>query len=160
MPVIVLLLLAVGQRAAAADVEFAAHYSRALTAVEKAIAEFGSSESLKPVRDEIDYFEHSARGGPLAPIAAAVLRAGVAVAQRERGEMMLFIEEAVRLEAIQLEAGQRGLPSVTAHEAAGEFWLELHDYEAARRAYQRAEARMGRTPRIAQGLARLDKAQK
>jgi hypothetical protein len=84
-----------------------------------------------------------------------VLQAATAAAQSERAELALFLDQATRLEGLQLEARQPPLPIVTAHEAAGDLWLLVRDYDNARRAYLRAEERIGITPRIALGLARV-----
>jgi hypothetical protein len=44
---------------------------------------------------------------------------------------------------------------ITAHEAAGDLWLQVYRYDDARRAYMKAAERIGVTPRITLGLARL-----
>lgn len=44
---------------------------------------------------------------------------------------------------------------VTAHEVAGDLWLQVHRYDDARRAYERARNRVGVTPRVTLGLARV-----
>jgi hypothetical protein len=59
---------------------------------------------------------------------------------------------------LQLEAGEPALPVVTAHEAAGDLSLLVRDYANARRAYVRAEERIGATLRVTLGLARADAA--
>jgi len=83
-----------------------------------------------------------------------VLRAALPAAQHERAEMGLFIEEMLRMESLQLEAQQPPLPVLSAHEAAGQFWLQLHLYEEARRAFERAAQRVGQTPHVMLGAAR------
>jgi TolA-binding protein len=50
---------------------------------------------------------------------------------------------------------RRGLPMVTAHEVAGDLWLQVHRYDDARQAYERAARRVGPTPRVTLGLARV-----
>ena len=119
----------------------------------------GSPESLAPVRDAIAMLEQMAGGahGP-AEIARYVLAAAADAAQDERDEMGLFLEHAVTLERVQLDARQPGAPSITAHEAAGDLWLRVHRYEDAKRAYERAKAVIGSTPRIESGLARAEDA--
>jgi hypothetical protein len=97
----------------------------------------------------------SARHPALAPIANAVLRAAIAAAQSEREEMTVLLEHALRMESLQLEAGQGGLPLVTAHVIAGDLWLQVHGVDEARQAYERAEQRTGQSPRVAIGLARV-----
>jgi hypothetical protein len=69
--------------------------------------------------------------------------------------MALFLAQAVDLEARQLAAGERGAPLSSAHETAGDLWLQVHRYEDARLAYQRAAALLGDTPRLAAGFARV-----
>jgi hypothetical protein len=132
------------------------HYLRGLMAARDAHAAFAAPGSLAPVRDAIALID--ARGGTvpgLPQIARLVLQAAAAAAQSERAEMALFLDQAIQLEALQLEAGQPPLPVVTAHEAAGDLWLLVRDYENARRAYLRAAERLGTTPRIRLGLARV-----
>ncbi|MNC86496.1 hypothetical protein D3C83_21640 [compost metagenome] len=87
-------------------------------------------------------------------MARAVLLAAAAAAQSERDEMALLLEHALRLEAVQVEAGEQPLPVATAHDVAGDLWLQVHRYEDARRAYDAALARVGARPRIFLGLAR------
>ena len=136
------------------DAGVARLYLEGLTAARAAYAEGGSPDSLAPVRAAVATLERAGTAG-LAPIAASVLRAAAAAAQSERDEMTLHLEHALRLELVQLEAGQPLLPGVSAHEAAGDLWLQVHGYEEARRAYERAAARIGMTPRIREGLARV-----
>jgi hypothetical protein len=138
-----------------AEAEVPGHYLRGLLAARAAHTQFGSRESLVPVRDAIAMID--ARGGTtpgLPQVARVVLQAAIAAAQSERPEMALLLEHAVRLEGVQLDARQPALPVVTAHEAAGDLWLLVRDYENARRAYRRAEERIGTTPRVTLGLAR------
>jgi hypothetical protein len=132
------------------------HYLRGLVAAEKAHAAFGDREALAPVRDAIVLID--ARGGTmpgLPQVARLVLQAAASAAQSERPALAVFLDEATRLEALQLDTRQPPLPVVTAHEAAGDLWLRVRDYEQARRAYLRAEERIGTTPRITLGLARI-----
>ena len=131
--------------------EFERLYLDGLAAAREASAAGGSPDSLAPVRRAVAVLEQ--HRGPRAEIAVYVLRAAAAAAQSERDEMSLLIEHAVRLESVQLEAGEAGLPGVTAHEAAGDLWLRVHGYEQARQAYERAAARVGLTPRIRDSLA-------
>jgi hypothetical protein len=58
------------------------------------------------------------------------------------------------MESLQLEARQPALPVLSAHEVAGQFWLQLHLYEEARRAFEVAAQRIGQTPHVRLGLAR------
>ena len=127
-------------------------YAEGLTAARAAYAAGGSPESLAPVMRAVAELERGR--GIHAEIAAVVLRAAAAAAQSERDELALLIEHAVRLEAVQLEAKQPPLPGVTAHEAAGDLWLQVHGYPESRQAYELAAARLGMTARIREGLAR------
>ena len=83
-----------------------------------------------------------------------MLHAAVAAAQSERDEMRLYINAAVQMEALRRAAGLPGAPVVSAAEAAGDLWLQVHRYEDARSAYVSAADRIGATPRILAGLAR------
>lgn len=132
-----------------------AEYLRGLAAARAAYAAGGSPESLEPVKRAVAALDALDAGlpGP-AEVSRFVLMAAAASAQSERDEMALLLEHALRLEAIQLAAGQPGAPAVTAHEAAGDLWLQVHRYEEARRAYDTAAGRVGRTPRVVLGLAR------
>jgi len=133
--------------------ELAAVYVRNLARARDAYKQGGSPESLREVRAAIAALEQM-EGPGLPAVARAVLQAAAASAQSERDEMALMLDHALRLEAVQLEAGQPPLPAVTAHEAAGDLWLQVHGYDQARRAYLRAAERLGPRPRITLGLAR------
>jgi hypothetical protein len=138
-----------------ADAEIAGHYLRGLTAAREAYRQGGSPDALAPVRLAVAAIDARAHLAPaLAATARAVLLAAAAAAQSERDEMSLLIDHAIRLENVQLEARQPPLPVVTAHEAAGDLWLQVHRYEEARRAYQQALVRVGGMPRVMLGLAR------
>ena len=69
--------------------------------------------------------------------------------------MALLLEHAIRLEAVQIEADQPPLPVATAHDVAGDLWLQVHRYDDARRAYLEAETQLGARPRLSLGLARV-----
>jgi hypothetical protein len=139
--------------------EIEAVYLRGWDAAQAAARIGGPPESLAPVRDAIATLERMSAGahGP-AEIARYVLAAAADAAQDERDEMALFLEHAVALERMQLDANQPGAPSITAHEAAGDLWLQVYRYEDARRAYEQAKAVIGSTPRIEAGLKRVDAA--
>lgn len=140
-----------------ADAEISALYLRGLVAATEAYRQGGSPQSLEPVTRAVaalDALGAQTRPGP-SQIARFVLLAAAAASQSERDEMALLLDHAIRLEALQLTAGQPGAPAVTAHEIAGDLWLQVHRYEDARSAYLRAEARLGRTPRVTLGLARV-----
>jgi hypothetical protein len=137
------------------EAEIAGHYLRGLLAARAAYKDGGTAASLAPTRLAIAAIDARAAQAPaLAAIARGVLLAAAAGAQSERDEMALLIDHAMRLEAVQLEAGQRPLPIATAHDVAGDLWLQVHRYEDAHRAYQQALARVGASPRILLGLAR------
>jgi hydroxypyruvate isomerase len=162
-PVVVLLVLATQggpcRTAACTDAEVETVYRRGWEAAEAAAKVGGSTESLAPVRDAIALLDRMAGGTPgPAEIARYVLAAAADAAQDERDEMALFLEHAVALERTQLDAHQSAAPGITAHEAAGELWLRVYRYEDAKRAYERARAVIGSTPRIESGLARAEDA--
>lgn len=135
-----------------ADVALA--YLRGLLAAREASADGGSSESLQPVRAAITALDAHAGEMPAAAIARATLQAARAAAQSERDEMALFLEHALELERRQQAARQPGPPIITAHEVAGDLWLQVHRYEDARRAYIQAAGQIGTTARVTLGLAR------
>jgi hypothetical protein len=137
------------------EAEIAGHYLRGLVAARESYKAGGSPQSLAPVRLAVAAIDARAPEAPaLASLARSVLLAAAAAAQSERDEMALLLEHAVRLEAIQIEAGQRPLPVATAHDVAGDLWLQVHRYEDAHHAFEQALARVGATPRVMLGLAR------
>jgi hypothetical protein len=130
-------------------------YLRGWIAARDAYRVGGSPESLRPVLQSIATLQAtSGKSGP-PQIAALVLQAAAAAAQSERDELALMIDYAVQLEDRDLAAKRPGLPIITAHEAAGDLWLQVYRYDDARRAYATAAERIGVTPRITLGLARL-----
>ena len=142
-------------RAGCEDAVMPATYLRGWIAAREAYRAGGSPESLRPVVQAITMLEEAGgKSGP-AQIAALVLRAAAAAAQSERDELALMIDYAVQLEDRNLTATLPGLPMITAHEAAGDLWLQVYRYDDARRAYARAAERVGVTPRVTLGLARL-----
>jgi hypothetical protein len=145
-----------GRDSAACDDEaIAMWYLRGLAAAREAYRDGGSPESLAPVKDAIAAL--AARGAGLpgqAQIAQLVLLAASAAAQSERDEMAVFLDEALRIEGLQIAAHQPGAPMIAAHEVAGDLWLQVHRFEDARRTYQDASELLGSTSRITLGLAR------
>ncbi len=133
----------------------AAWYLGGLLAAREAYRDGGSAESLAPVRAAIAALEQIGGGiaGP-AEIGRVTLLAAAAAAQSERDEMAVFLDFALRMEALQLAAGQPGAPGVAAHEVAGDLWLQVHRYADAARAYEEASRRIGDTPRVWLGRAR------
>ena len=140
-------------RAGCPEAESAAIYTRGLVAARAAEAQFGSATSLQAVKQAIDSLEPYAARDPVARAMQAVLRAAMPAAQHERPEMALRIEEMLRMESLQLEARQPPLPVVSAPEAAGYFWLQLHLYEEAAHAFEVA-GRIRDTPNVLLGTAR------
>jgi hypothetical protein len=130
-------------------------YLRGWSAARDAYRLGGSPASLGQVSQSIAMLQDTfGKTGP-AQIAALVLQAAAAAAQSERDELALMIDYAVQLEDRNLTAKLPGLPMITAHEAAGDLWLQVHRYDDARRAYTTAAGRIGTTPRITLGLARV-----
>jgi hypothetical protein len=141
--------------AAQTNADVAALYTRGLEDARAAFAKGGSPESLAPVREAIAALAKLSRERPgPAEIARLTLHAAAAAAQSEREEMTAYLEQATWMERLQFEAGQPGAPVITAHEAAGDLWLQLFGYENAERAYLRAAEYVGMTPRVRDGLAR------
>jgi hypothetical protein len=133
----------------------AATYLRGLRAARDAYREGGSEPSLAPARNARLSLAAAARQGSLvADVGQYVLFAAAAAAQSERDDLATFLDHALQLERRLLEAGDGPLLPVTAHEAAGDLWLQVHRFDSARDAYARAAALLGPTPRTTVGLAR------
>ena len=141
-------------QAGCAETESAAIYIRGLLAARAADAQVGTAAALEPLKQAISSLDSHAAQSPSARAMAAVLRAAVPAAQHERAEMALRIEEMLRHESLQLEAKQPALPVLSAHEAAGYFWLQLRLYVEAGRAFDAAARAVGRTPHVLLGHAR------
>lgn len=136
------------------DAALSARYLRGWLAAAEAARQGGDPLSLEPVRQAAADLERRAAGRPgVAEIARLLLTAAAAAAQSERGEMALFLDQALHVESLQRAAGEPLLPLLAADEAAGDLWLQVHRYEEARAAYVEA-ARHRITPRIMLGLAR------
>lgn len=135
--------------------EVGALYLRGLVDAREAFRQGGAPASLAAVRQAIASLDALAtyRSGP-AEIARLTLHAAAAAAQSERDEMRVYLSSAIAMESLQRAAGQAGAPVVTAAETAGDLWLQVHQYEDARRVYTDAAAQAGMTPRITAGLAR------
>ena len=130
-------------------------YLRGLAAAAEAYKQGGSEESLVAVREAIDALHGISRGrAGAAEIARLVLGAAAAAAQSEREEMGAYLTHATDMEVLQLAAGEAAAPGISALEAAGDLGLQVHRYDEAVRAYERAATYLGMTPRIAAGLAR------
>jgi len=129
-------------------------YLHGLIAAREAYRYGGSPESLEPVKLAIAQLASRTALSTSAEIARVVLLAASAAAQSERAEMGLFLEHALNLEQQQRSAGLPGAPLVTAHEVAGDLWLQVHRFEDARDAYMTAAEQIGPTRRVTLGLAR------
>jgi tetratricopeptide (TPR) repeat protein len=138
-----------------ADAVLPSAYLRGWIAARDAYRVGGSPESLQPVLQADAVLQKTGGAPGPSQIASLVLQAASAAAQSERESLALFIDQAVQLETARLSAGLSAAPIITAHEAAGELWLQVHRYEDARRAYERAAERLGPTRRITLGLARV-----
>lgn len=133
----------------------AAEYLEGLLGADEAVKAGGTVDSLREVRSATNALSRRAEGGARRwEVASLALRAVAAASQQERAEMALYLAEATRVEGLLLAAGVPGAPFVTAHELAGDLWLQIHDFQEARTAYTRAAAVVGRTPRVMLGLAR------
>jgi hypothetical protein len=144
---------------AAGDCDQAAgtvEYLEGLLTAPEAVKQGGTMDSLRDVRSASNALSRRAEAGERRwEVASMALRAVAAASQYERDEMALYLAEATRIEALLLAAGQPGAPLVSAHELAGDLWLQVHRFEDARRAYALAAERAGRTPRVRLGLARV-----
>ena len=129
-------------------------YVHGLIAAREAYRFGGSPESLEPVKQAMAELRSRASDVPAAEIAQVLLQAASSAAQSEREEMGLLLEHALNLEGNARSAGLPGAPIVSAHEAAGDLWLQVHRFEDARRAYTAAAERVGATRRVTLGLAR------
>jgi hypothetical protein len=135
--------------------EVEAIYARGLADARAAFEQGAPPESLVPVREAIAALLKISQERPgQAEIARLTLQAAAAGAQSEREEMALYLDQATRMEILQLDAGQRGAPGVSALEVAGDLWMQVFRYDEAITAYERAARYVGTTPRIRDGLAR------
>ena len=132
-----------------------AEYLEGLIGARTAVEQGGTVDSLREVRSAANALSRRAeRGGRRWEAASLALRAVAAASQQERGEMGIYLAEAMRVEGLVLAAGLAGAPFMTVHELAGDLWLQVHQFADARAAYARAASLVGRTPRIMHGLAR------
>jgi hypothetical protein len=130
-------------------------YVEGLLGAKEAARVGGTVESLRDVRSAVHALLWRAAGkGGAWEAASVALQATIAASQYEREEMALYLEHATGLEILQLAAGQRGVPLITALELAGDLWLQVHRFDEARSAYEHAMEQIGRTSRITAGLAR------
>lgn len=146
-------------RAAASPVCAAARvgalYLQGLVDARAAFRQGGSPDALAPVRAAVAALDAIARNRPgSAQIARLTLQAAAAAAQSERDEMALYLDAAMRMEALQRAAGEPGAPFISSVEAGGDLWLQLFRYADARRLYMRAVDEGHATMRALAGLAR------
>jgi len=133
----------------------AAVYVRGLIQATEASRAGGSPDSLAPVREAIAWLEGAANGQPgPAENARLMLQAAAAAAQSEREEMRLYLDTAIRKDALQRAAGLPGVPVVPPGETAGDLWLQVHRYDEARRAYDEAADPARPSLRILSGRGR------
>jgi hypothetical protein len=132
-----------------------AEYLEGLLGAAEAVKHGGTVDSLREVRSAVNALSRrSETAGRRWEAASAALRAVAAASQYERAEMTVFLAEATRVEALLVAAGLPGAPFISAHELAGDLWMQLHGYAEARVAYVGAAKVVGRTGRVRLGLAR------
>lgn len=136
------------------DVRVATTYLRGLQAAREASATGGEEESLAPVRRAVADLDAMGEAGGPAEIASLVLRAAVAAAQSEREEMAVVLAQALQVERARGARGADGAPVLSAHQMAGELWLQVHRYDEAAAAFLVARGVAGDSPRVSVGLAR------
>jgi hypothetical protein len=140
--------------AAAGTVE----YLEGLLGAREAVKQGGTIDSLRDVRSAANALSRRAEAGNRRWEAASLaMRAVAAASQDERGEMSIYLAEAIRIEGLLLTAGEPAAPIISVHELAGDLWLQVDRFADARAAYERAAERVGRTPRVRLGLARAAK---
>jgi hypothetical protein len=126
-----------------------------LLAAPAAVSTGGTTDSLRDLRSAANALSRRAEGGERRwEVASMMMRAVAAASQHERGEMAIYLAEATRIEGVLQAAKMPRVPLISAHELAGELWLQVHRFEDARTAYQKAEQAVGRTGRVRLGLAR------
>jgi hypothetical protein len=130
-------------------------YYRGLQAARAAYPNGGDEASLAPVMQAIAGLERYAAANPRADLLRVTLMAAASAAQSERDDMALILEQAASLEQKLVASGAAGAPGISARETAGDLWLQVHRFETARDAYQRASELFGPSPGVALGLARV-----
>lgn len=136
------------------DVRVATMYLRGLRAAREASAKGGDAESLAPVRRAVADLEAMGDAGGPAEIASLILRAAAAAAQSEREEMAVVLAQALQVERAGGARGADGAPILSAHQMAGDLWLQVHRYDEAAAAFLVARGVAGDAPRVTVGLAR------
>lgn len=133
----------------------AVEYVEGLLGAAEAVKQGGTMDSLREVRSAVNALSRRAEtAGRRWEAASLAMRAVAAASQYERPEMTVFLAEATRIEALLVTAGLTGAPFISAHELAGDLWMQLHGYAEARVAYLGAARVVGRTGRVRLGLAR------
>ena len=136
------------------DIEVPIAYLKALTIARDASARGGDEVSLRPLNDLIAVLERRAQPGSSEEVAVLVIRAAIAAAQSEHDELFAYLSQALQVERARGVQGLAGAPVLTAHEVAGELWLEVHRYDDAEAAFRIARGASGDSPRLLAGLAR------
>ena len=126
-----------------------------LLGAREAVRTGGTPDSLRDVRSAANALSRRAEGGERRwEVASMMMRAVAAASQYERDEMAIYLAEATRIEVMLRAANMPAVPFISAHELAGDLWMQVHRFEDARTAYQRAADVVGRTGRVRLGLAR------
>lgn len=136
------------------DVEVPIAFLKALAVARAASARGGDEVSLRPLKDLIAVVERRARPGSSEEIAVLLIRAAIAAAQSEHDELFAYLSQALQVERARGVRGLAGAPILTAHEVAGELWLEVYRYDDAAAAFRIARGASGDSPRLLAGLAR------
>jgi hypothetical protein len=139
---------------AGCDVEVPIAFVQGLLEARAATARGGDDASLRPLRALVAAIERRATPGSSEEIAALLLRAAAAAAQNEHGELFVYLSQALQVERARGARGLPGAPILSAHEMAGEFWLDVHRHDDAVAAFRTARGAMGDSPRLTAGLAR------
>ena len=140
--------------AAGCDVEVPVAFMQGLLEGRAATARGGDEASLRPWRALVATIERRAAPGSPEEIAVLLLRAATAAAQNERDEMFAYLSQALQIERARGAKGVPGAPILSAHEVAGELWLDVHRYDDAVAAFRTARGAIGDSPRLTAGLAR------
>ncbi len=90
----------------------------------------------------------------IAELYRVLVRAAMAAAQEETPELELLITHAVSLEKRLRESGQLDMPLQPATEIAGDLWLQVNRYEAARQSYRATLDAWPHRPASQLGIAR------
>jgi hypothetical protein len=136
------------------DVDVAVAFLKALAAGRAAWARGGDEASLRPLKELIAVIEQRTQPGSPEEIAVLLIRATAAAAQNERDELFAYLSQALQVERARGARGLSGAPILTAHELAGELWLDVHRYDDAVAAFRIARGASGDSPRLVAGLAR------